>query len=275
MKKTLLTLILVLLTISYGYSQAKFGFSIVNPRLLGGFWVADLKATILAGQTWKVGSSNIRINFTPTPAGALTVKADNPALNANTNISNANGYQAMTTTSVNSGTAIGVNILTFNTSGFYMFTPGTYTIASIRFNIVPPFTGNQFNFRVPPAQFPTIVFDSTVALTVGTQVTTTDPPLSSANEVTVEIPKEFALMQNYPNPFNPTTSIRVDVPFATNMVLKVYDVTGAEVATLVNEKVEAGVYNVMWDASKLASGVYFYTVKAGDFKDSKKMILIK
>jgi hypothetical protein len=93
---------------------------------------------------------------------------------------------------------------------------------------------------------------------------------------------DFKLMQNYPNPFNPTTKIKftisrsVILSGAKNLVnLKVYDVLGNEIASLVNEEKQAGTYEITWYAEKLPSGVYFYRIQAGDFTETKKMVLIK
>jgi hypothetical protein len=85
----------------------------------------------------------------------------------------------------------------------------------------------------------------------------------------------FALEQNYPNPFNPSTSIRYRVSIISNVSLKVYDVLGNEVATLVNEEKPAGTYEVSFNASELSSGIYFYKLSAGSLVKTKKMILIK
>jgi hypothetical protein len=92
---------------------------------------------------------------------------------------------------------------------------------------------------------------------------------------TVVIPKDFVLFQNYPNPFNPTTVIHYYLPVASHAVVKVYDVLGREVATLVNEQKLAGSYQVTFDAHLLTSGVYFYSLQAGSFAETKKLILIK
>jgi hypothetical protein len=89
------------------------------------------------------------------------------------------------------------------------------------------------------------------------------------------IPTEFALRQNYPNPFNPATYINYDIPKASNVTLTVFDMSGKEVTTLVNEFKQAGTYSISYNASSLASGVYFYKISAGDFTSTKKMILIK
>ena len=98
---------------------------------------------------------------------------------------------------------------------------------------------------------------------------------SSVVNVEVGVPMEFSLAQNYPNPFNPSTSIEYSVPSNEFVTLKVYDVLGNTVSTLVNETKEAGKYNVSFDASNLTSGIYFYSINAGGFTQVKKMMLVK
>jgi photosystem II stability/assembly factor-like uncharacterized protein len=95
--------------------------------------------------------------------------------------------------------------------------------------------------------------------------------------VEVEIPfiNKFSLSQNYPNPFNPSTVISYRLPVIGFVTLKVYDLLGREIATLVNEEKPAGEYEVEFDGSNLTSGIYFYQLKAGSFIETKKMILIK
>ncbi len=90
-----------------------------------------------------------------------------------------------------------------------------------------------------------------------------------------EIPKEYSLNQNYPNPFNPSTTINWQLPASSHVSLKIYDIIGNEVATLINEEKEAGYYQIKFNASNLASGVYLYCLKAGDYLSAKKMILLK
>ena len=89
------------------------------------------------------------------------------------------------------------------------------------------------------------------------------------------LPKAFALYQNYPNPFNPTTIISYSVPKAGLVKIKVYDILGREVTQLVNEQKNAGTYNIEFNASKLATGVYFYRMQAGSFAQTKKLLLLK
>jgi PKD repeat protein len=91
----------------------------------------------------------------------------------------------------------------------------------------------------------------------------------------VEIPDEFVLENNYPNPFNPITTINYGLPEAADVKLDIYDMNGRCVATLVNADQNAGMYSVRFDASGLASGIYLYRFEAGDFKESKKMLLMK
>jgi hypothetical protein len=98
---------------------------------------------------------------------------------------------------------------------------------------------------------------------------------SNINEVTVNLPGEFSLEQNYPNPFNPSTTLRYEIPEGSFVTLKVYDVLGNEIVTLVNEEKPAGTYKLTWNAANLPNGVYFYTLSTGNFLSTKKMVLLK
>jgi hypothetical protein len=98
--------------------------------------------------------------------------------------------------------------------------------------------------------------------------------MSTGNN-TIGTPKEFALYQNYPNPFNPVTKIRYELPISGFATLKVYDMLGKEVATIVNEDKKAGRYIVDFDGTNLASGVYFFKFQVASFVQTRKMILLK
>ena len=94
------------------------------------------------------------------------------------------------------------------------------------------------------------------------------------------MPEDFALYQNYPNPFNPTTQIRYDLPEEKNVTLVIYDVIGRNIRTLMNVNQTAGYHSIHWDAKNdigegVAAGMYIYTIKAGDFRATKKMVLLK
>jgi photosystem II stability/assembly factor-like uncharacterized protein len=95
------------------------------------------------------------------------------------------------------------------------------------------------------------------------------------NQVSTEIPREFKLMQNYPNPFNPTTNIKYKIAKSGLVTIKVYNILGKEIQTLVNEKQETGTYEVTFYGNNLASGIYFYKLQAGDFTQTRKMLMIK
>ena len=83
------------------------------------------------------------------------------------------------------------------------------------------------------------------------------------------------LFQNYPNPFNPGTNIRYQIINNSYITLKIFDILGKEIAALVNEKQNAGIYNIEWDAENYSSGIYFYKLTADGFTDIKKMVLLK
>jgi hypothetical protein len=89
------------------------------------------------------------------------------------------------------------------------------------------------------------------------------------------LPREFALSQNYPNPFNPSTNIEFQIPMSRSVTVKIFDVLGREVAMLLDEHRQAGTHTVPWDATQFPSGVYFYQLRAGDFVETKRMLLIK
>jgi len=98
-------------------------------------------------------------------------------------------------------------------------------------------------------------------------VTSVDQPAAA--------PEEFSLQQNYPNPFNPTTAIRFQIADPGLVTLRIYDLLGQEIATLLNEELEPGVYTRNWDASGVTSGVYYYRLQAGNAVESRKMVLVR
>lgn len=97
----------------------------------------------------------------------------------------------------------------------------------------------------------------------------------NAVEVDFSIVKEYSLSQNFPNPFNPETEISFALAKYDNVTLKIYNILGSEVATLVNDFMEAGKHTIKFNASALTSGVYLYTIKSGNFTATRKMVLMK
>ena len=106
----------------------------------------------------------------------------------------------------------------------------------------------------------------------------TVPPEATAPtaiEAIDAVPKRFSLDQNYPNPFNPATRIRYALPEPASARLMIYDVLGREVSLLVDRQQAAGTYEVTFEAGDLPSGVYFYHLRAGDYSETRKMLIVK
>jgi hypothetical protein len=98
---------------------------------------------------------------------------------------------------------------------------------------------------------------------------------TSVEENNSSVLSDYVLFNNYPNPFNPSTKVKYQIPKISFVTIKVYDVLGNEVENLVNEEKPVGTYEVEWSGSGLPSGVYFYQLRAGEFVETKKMVLIK
>jgi hypothetical protein len=149
-----------------------------------------------------------------------------------------------------------------------------FTVPPPSFNIdVPVASGTIFSVRVYP------FLKSQSGSQTGKYVCLQDVIISGTSVTGVNdnklFPGNFNLLQNYPNPFNPTTDIQYSVKNSCFVTLKVFNVIGKEVATVVNETKTPGLYNVSFNAAGLSNGVYFYRMKAGNFTMTKKMILLK
>ncbi|HJY63221.1 MAG TPA: T9SS type A sorting domain-containing protein, partial [Ignavibacteria bacterium] len=94
-------------------------------------------------------------------------------------------------------------------------------------------------------------------------------------QISSEIPDGFALLQNYPNPFNPVTKIKFNIPLTSNVSIRIFDIQGRVITTLVNDKLNGGTYETEWNAINTSSGVYFYRIESGNYTETKKMILVK
>jgi hypothetical protein len=108
--------------------------------------------------------------------------------------------------------------------------------------------------------------------------------LTNINQINTEIPEDFILYQNYPNPFNPVTKIKFEIsPFYPplgkggngGVSLKIFDILGKEITTLVNEQLSPGTYEVTFDGSNLPSGIYFYQLRCGEYMETKKLVFLK
>ena len=134
-------------------------------------------------------------------------------------------------------------------------------------------SADENNFRTKVVAF---AEDKLVEVTdISNHIIESDNNGNTEVENVTELPTEFSIDQNYPNPFNPVTTINYSIPNTQYTILKIYDITGKEVMTLVNETKPAGRYLVKFDGSNLGSGVYFYKITAGSFSAVKRMFLIK
>lgn len=109
----------------------------------------------------------------------------------------------------------------------------------------------------------------------GEEITISNPDIDKVMVSGILVPEKFELEQNYPNPFNPNTTIKFSIPKESQVTLLVYNMLGEKIKELKNEVMKAGYFDVVFDASNIASGVYLYRIKAGDFVQTKKMLLLK
>ena len=112
-------------------------------------------------------------------------------------------------------------------------------------------------------------------VSIGMKGTITVNAITDVKTINGIIPDNFILMQNYPNPFNPTTTISFSLPYKSFVSLKVFDALGREVTTLVDEELSAGDHSRLWNGGNMSSGIYFYSLQAGSFTETKKLILLK
>jgi hypothetical protein len=152
---------------------------------------------------------------------------------------------------------------TSSTSAFTMTSPGYVSIGRHPIYTSRAFTGSIDDIRIYNRALNEselqVLFNEVVGVEYNNQI----------------VPCGFQLFQNYPNPFNPSTKIQYVIPEHQFITLKVYDILGKEIATLENEEKDAGYYSVDFNSSNLATGVYIYKIKAGNFVQSKKMLLLK
>jgi hypothetical protein len=208
------------------------------------------------------------------PENSLSVKQDNPATNANLNVSGNSNYAGMTTTSIIGDSAISLNIFNLYLMPSYSFTSGTHTLGSVRWNILD--SSGCINTQILPIS---AIFNELNPLTYGSGWSKTDTagciPIGIKQISSKQLPREYKLYQNYPNPFNPMTTIKYDIAKSSEVEIAIYDELGREVVRLVNTKQNPGTYEVTWDASNYSSGLYFYRIKTNDYVQTNKMVLIK
>ena len=152
-----------------------------------------------------------------------------------------------------------------NNNGSYVITgliPGKYDVSSAK-----------FGYTTSQSSSVTLDYNSNYSSSVGFNLTPDET--TNIESTRTDLPNDYLLNQNYPNPFNPTTTISYQIPQNSHVILKVYNILGKEVATLVNGQEAAGKYQINFNASNLASGIYLYQLRAGSFIATKKLILLK
>ncbi|MBK8984196.1 MAG: T9SS type A sorting domain-containing protein [Ignavibacteria bacterium] len=155
---------------------------------------------------------------------------------------------------------------------------GTQSQATGNFNPKEPFSIYQNNNTNPNGSYILRIADNAAGDTGSLRSWTLKidyDVITGVNNNVTSIPNEFSLSQNYPNPFNPSTKIAYTIPNNGLVTLKIYNLLGKEVASLINEVKSAGTYEVNFNGANLSSGVYFYRLESGNFVDTKKMFLLK
>ncbi len=222
-----------------------------------GSWLLSAVFTDL-NSGWAVGSrgsilkygNSLPIPRAPTNLTAITLSANEIQLSWTDNAMDEDGYQIYRSEGVSGAykllTTVAANATSYNDLSVTNQTPYWYRVCA--FNSV----GRS-----------ALSLDATA--TAGVVAVNSDP----------ELPKVFVLRQNYPNPFNPTTTIEFSLPRACEATLKIYNIHGEEVATLVSEKLPAGNYQRVWSAGEVSSGVYFYRLQAGTFVQTRRLLFLK
>lgn len=275
--KKIISLIAIIFLIATTVPAQKVNFTLNNSRLESGNFLVDVYANVLAGQTWNVGPTCIRMRYwTTEPESGISLVPELAVANANVNLSNNTNYYSMTSTSILGDTVVSLNIQLLLTKTAYTLNTGSHWLGTLKFNYLKP--GCCIYMAFLPTS--TVYNGLWTSMSNPADWSFTDPtpcliPPIGINSISTEVPKDYSLSQNYPNPFNPTTSIKFSIPKSGMVTLKVFDILGREVAELVNQVKSAGTYIVDFDASAFTSGMYFYKIETSDFVAVKKMVLVK
>jgi len=167
-------------------------------------------------------------------------------------------------------------IVRVSAAGMGSLSPGELTLGWIEFQLDDLFNDYQTNVMISRSRV-----NERVEEVDGSIAIYTNSMLEGSNDEDGSIPLEFALSQNYPNPFNPLTNISYQITEELNVTIEIYDITGAKIRTLVSSEMhQAGYCQVIWNATNdagqpVSAGMYIYTIQAGEFRSTKKMLLLK
>lgn len=226
--------------------------------------------TTNAGQSWEMKDSSFIFNvLSQSFVNSLTgfIAGSNGNIIKTTN--GGNSWQSLTT----GFTSDVVSICFVNTDRGWAVTPTSifYTSNSgLNWSQQYFVSGNNFNVITM-----TGLYNGWVGGQGGAILTTSNGGSTHMERVSPEIPDKYFLSQNYPNPFNPTTNIYFELPANLFVSLKIFDITGKEVESILNKNLDAGKYNIIWNAKNYSSGTYFYKLETNEFTETKRMILLK
>ena len=245
---------------------------VINAQTINGQWktteknsssyTINLQVNINQGSA-VIGNSVIRFTYNP----AAVSFPQNPKEETDYSLQNFNNSDYAVSVSNAAPGIISINIAKISGQGTTISTDFV-DVATIHFHVVN--NAEDPNIKPDVRQF--FSPSSSIEWSLGNWDYV---PVVTGTSDAAKSPKYFELKQNYPNPFNPVTTIKFQVPNRSLVVLKIYDITGKEVKTLINEEKESGSYQIQFNASALASGTYFYRLQSGSFVETKKMILLK
>ena len=170
---------------------------------------------------------------------------------------------------------LNIELLNSNNGTLVTKNPGWIDVATITFHTINHPDSSNLAWQTANSNWAIFDANNSTIWTNATFTNLTAPSLTLETSSTPTIPKDYELFQNYPNPFNPSTTIKFAIPKRSLVNIKVYDITGKEIATLLNDNKEAGTYSINFNASKLSSGVYFYKITSESFVQIRKMLLLK
>lgn len=248
-----------------------------QPARAGGVITIDSTGAIYAAWDTLFVSSDSGISWKPLWSGKAWIYSILSLADGDVFIGAATGVYRSTDFG-NSWTQVGpsctVSSLTVNSSGqIFAATYGEGVYVSRDSGL----TWSQLNSGLPSGNIQSISFNQKNQAYAATQSmgVFVAENATSVRPLGTSLPSKFVLYQNYPDPFNPTTVIRYELPANLHVALNIFDVLGRQVQTLVNERQSAGSHSVKFEGANLASGVYFYTLEAGQYHDTKKMLLLK
>ena len=217
--------------------------------------------------TFGMGISNLVFTYDSSAIGTPVLDS---AFNFNSGL-----YNAITLTTP-AGDRVSVNIVYNGGSGSGTTIPASFiNIVRIRFKTKKGAGHSSLQWRTLTPNQTGVFNDAALLVTKGTLFGFDTILLGVTSDASGALPGEYSLSQNYPNPFNPSTTIRYGIPRQSAVTLKVFNTLGQQVAVLMNKTQDAGYHEVKFDGSAMSSGVYFYQLKAGEYAETRKFLMVK